>query len=262
MAGPGCRRVLDQLQGASAAVAAWEPDLLAARVSDYDPRWLDELCLAGELTWLRLVPPPGEDPDQRGAGPSKATPVSLVYRDDLPWLLAAVRGEASPPVPAAGAVAEIVEAIAEHGACFAGELVDLTRRLPTEIEEALWEAVARGLLTSDGFAAIRAAVPGRTSGPAPTGARSAGSGGVGAWPAGAPGAGRWSAAPRLWTVVTAPTGSTATTWPRPSPTSCSPGGVWCSTTSRPTRARPCAGGSSSGRCVAWRTAARSAAGGS
>jgi ATP-dependent Lhr-like helicase len=59
----------------------------------------------------------------------------------------------------------VVEAIAEHGACFVGELVDLTRRLPTEVEEALWEAVARGLVTSDGFAAIRAVSRGERRAP-------------------------------------------------------------------------------------------------
>ncbi len=151
----GLSVVLAQLQGASAAVAGWEPDVLARRVQDYEPRWLDELCLAGELTWLRLSPPSSADPDRRGGAPSKATPVSLVYREDLRWLLAAVRGPESPPVPSRGAVAEVIEAIEQRGACFASELVAHTGRLPSDVEDALWEAVARGLVTSDGFAAIR-----------------------------------------------------------------------------------------------------------
>ncbi len=151
----GLATVLSQLQGASAAVAGWESEVLASRVEDYDPRWLDELCLTGELTWLRLAPPVVADPQRRGGAPSKATPVSLVYRDDLRWLLAAMRGPDSPPVPELGAVSEIVEAIERHGASFAGELVDRTGRMPTEVEDALWEAAARGLVTSDGFAAIR-----------------------------------------------------------------------------------------------------------
>jgi ATP-dependent Lhr-like helicase len=151
----GLGAVLEQLQGASAAVAAWEPDLLARRVADYEPAWLDERCLAGELSWLRLVPPTLDDPDKRGGGPSKATPVSLAFRGDLPWLLAAVRGADPAPVPAAGAVAEIVAVLAARGACFAAELAEHTGRLATEIEGAVWEAVARGLITSDGFDAIR-----------------------------------------------------------------------------------------------------------
>ncbi len=157
----GLRAVLEQLQGSSVAVAAWEPDVLARRVADYQPAWLDDLCLSGELTWLRLSPPTLEDPDRRGGAPSRATPVSLAYRDDLAWLLEAVRGPQAPPVPSAGAVAEIVEVLAERGASFAAELAERTGRLPTEIEDALWEAVARGLVTSDGFAAIRAVSAGQ-----------------------------------------------------------------------------------------------------
>ncbi len=157
----GLSVVLGQLQGASAAVAAWEPDVLAARIEDYDPRWLDELCLEGELRWLRLQPPAQSDPDKRASAPSRATPVSLVYREDLRWLLAASRGPDAEPTPSRGAVAEVVDAIRSHGACFAGELVELTGRMPTEVEAALWEAVARGLVTSDGFSAIRALSEGR-----------------------------------------------------------------------------------------------------
>ncbi|MGI9577408.1 MAG: Lhr family helicase, partial [Microthrixaceae bacterium] len=157
VSGPaGLSVVLGQLQGASASLAAWEPDVLAARVSDYDQRWLDELCMAGELCWLRLTPPQLADPEQRGSGPSRATPVSLVFREDLEWMVEAVRGAEQPESPAAGAVTEILEAIDSRGACFAGELAELTGRMPAEIEDALWQAAARGLLSSDGFAAIRA----------------------------------------------------------------------------------------------------------
>ena len=151
----GLGTVLEQLQGASTAAAAWEPDVLSRRVADYRPEWLDERCLAGELTWLRLAPPALADPDRARGATSKATPVSLAFRTDVGWLLAAVRGPDAPPIPAAGAVTEILEVLAERGACFAGELAERTGRLPIEIEGALWEAVARGLVTSDGFAAIR-----------------------------------------------------------------------------------------------------------
>ncbi len=151
----GLGTVLEQLQGAAVAAAAWEPHVLARRIADYRPAWLDERCLAGELAWLRLAPPTLLDPDKRGGATSKATPVSLVFRPDLAWLLAAVRGPGVPPVPAAGAVREILDVLAARGACFAGELAERTGRLPVEIDGALWEAVARGLITSDGFGAIR-----------------------------------------------------------------------------------------------------------
>ena len=96
---------------------------------------------------------------------TRTTPVSLVLRADLPWLLAAHRGETAPPVPACGAVAEVVEVLTTRGACFAGELAHATGRLLTDIEAALWEGMARGLLASDGFEPVRAVASGRRHAP-------------------------------------------------------------------------------------------------
>ncbi len=151
----GLARVIEQLQGWEAAVASWEPDLLGSRVRGYQPSWIDRLCHDGEIQWLRLSPPTLDDPDRRGSGPSKATPVGLVFRDDLPWLLHAVRGEQRPATPTAGPIAEIAEALDRNGARFLTELAADTRRLTTDIESALWDGVARGLFTADGFEAVR-----------------------------------------------------------------------------------------------------------
>jgi ATP-dependent Lhr-like helicase len=49
----------------------------------------------------------------------------------------------------------VIEALRERGALFPPDLATLTGRLPAEIEEALWDGVARGLVTADGFRAIR-----------------------------------------------------------------------------------------------------------
>jgi ATP-dependent helicase Lhr and Lhr-like helicase len=166
----GVRQVVEQLQGYEAAVAAWEPQLLATRVEGYRPAMLDRLCHDGEVTWLRLsLPQPSTD---RRASPSKATPVSLAFRDDLAWLLQAARmesdgSEAEPEVPTVGATAEVVEALAAKGARFLSELAADTGRLATDIEGALWDGVARGLLTADGFAAIRSLVEPRRRPPSP-----------------------------------------------------------------------------------------------
>ena len=53
----GVREAVTQLQGFEAPASSWEHELLAARVTDYGPAWLDELCLAGEVAWARLAPP-------------------------------------------------------------------------------------------------------------------------------------------------------------------------------------------------------------
>jgi ATP-dependent Lhr-like helicase len=83
-----------------------------------------------------------------------------VLRSDLGWLLEATRDGIEPTPPSVGATAEIIEVLRRRGACFAVELAEATRRLPDDVERALWDGVSRGLLTSDGFAAIRARVTG------------------------------------------------------------------------------------------------------
>ncbi len=155
----GVRSVVEQLQGYEAGVASWEPHLLGPRVADYRTGMLDRLCHDGEVTWLRLSP--GTAAGDRRAGPSKATPVTLAFRADVGWLLQSRRpGDAEPEVPAVGATAEVVAALRAKGARFLSELVADTGRLATDVEQALWDGVARGLLTADGFAAIRALVEG------------------------------------------------------------------------------------------------------
>jgi ATP-dependent Lhr-like helicase len=151
----GLLAALDQLQGWEAGAVAWEPELLAKRMRTYRAELLDQLCHAGQLVWLRLTPRPRDDADAPVGQPSKATPISVVFRADLSWLLAAARGGQEPPEPSVGATAEILQALRERGASFASELEVATRRMPEDVERGLWDGVARGLLTADGFGAIR-----------------------------------------------------------------------------------------------------------
>ena len=153
----GVLAVIEQLQGFEVATGAWEKSVLAARVQDYRPDWLDELCMSGHVAWGRLSVR-DTDPDaapRRGGAPSKATPITLVLRDDLPWLLHTARGDQRPAEPAAGRTADVLEALAANGALFRTDLTRLTGRLPDDVDDALWDAVARGLVTADGFRAVR-----------------------------------------------------------------------------------------------------------
>jgi ATP-dependent Lhr-like helicase len=170
--GPGTQRqgrigvldVVDQLQGFEIPAGAWEDDILSARVEGYEHRWLEDLCLAGELVWGRLAIRPSDSltGGRRGAStPSRATPVTFARREDLPWLLAAVRGDAVPEEPVHGASREVLEALRTHGAMFHSELRTVTGRLPVEVEEGLWDLVARGLVTADGFQAVRSLLSAR-----------------------------------------------------------------------------------------------------
>jgi ATP-dependent Lhr-like helicase len=158
----GLVAVLEQLQGFEAAAAAWEPELFSHRLRWYEPGWLDGLCHAGQVAWLRLSP---RESDGLVA-PSKVTPTAVVLRCDLPWLLAAVRSpeEALPAVN--GATGEVLQVLRERGASFASDLSSATRRLATDVERALWDGVARGLIMCDGFAAVRGLLNGHHRPPA------------------------------------------------------------------------------------------------
>jgi ATP-dependent helicase Lhr and Lhr-like helicase len=155
----GLLRVLDQLQGLEVPAGDWEAHVLPARVRGYDPRWLDELCLAGEVAWGRLTPRAERDPDvphRRGtATPSQSTPLALMVREDLPWLLRAVRTGDGPVEPIVGASADVLSALRSGGALFRSELPLATGRLPAEVDEGLWDLVARGIVTADAFSAVR-----------------------------------------------------------------------------------------------------------
>jgi ATP-dependent Lhr-like helicase len=160
----GLIAVLEQLQGFEAAVATWETELFSRRIRNYQSGWLDALCHAGEVAWLRLTPRACNDPTATSAAaPSKATPTAVVLRADLTWLLAAARvGEETPP-SVDGVTAEVLGFLRARGASFATDLAAATRRPPEAVERALWDGVARGLVMCDGFAAIRALVGVRRS---------------------------------------------------------------------------------------------------
>ncbi|HUI02518.1 MAG TPA: hypothetical protein VLZ77_03170, partial [Acidimicrobiales bacterium] len=171
---PGTRRhgragvlaVVDQLQGFEIPAGAWEESILPVRVEGYQHRWLEDLCHAGELVWGRLslrAADPDAAPRRGSATPSRATPVTFALREDLPWLLRAARGDAEPAEPAHGAAREVLDALRRQGAMFHAELRNTTGRLPVEVEEGLWDLVARGLVTADGFQAVRALLSARQS---------------------------------------------------------------------------------------------------
>ncbi len=159
----GLVAALEQLQGFEAAAVSWESELFARRVRHYDEAWLDRLCHNGDVAWLRLTPRTVDDADTPPAAPSKATPIAVVFRTDLAWLLVAARADTAPCEPSVGATAECLEILRQRGACFATDLGTATRRLPDDIERGLWDGVARGLVMSDGFGAIRARVSGSRS---------------------------------------------------------------------------------------------------
>ena len=165
----GLLQVIQQLQGCEVSAAAWERDVLGARMAKYDPEMLDQLCLSGEVMWGRLSPHPAFDvrnggeerePANRRARrvrPTRVAPVALFLREDLEWLLPPGGHPAGPDMPALSHPARaVLDALQRRGASFLRELVQETGRLTSEVEDGLWELVAAGLVTADGFDNLRA----------------------------------------------------------------------------------------------------------
>jgi len=153
----GLAAVIDILDGFELAAGAWESEVLPARVADYDPLWLDALCLSGEIAWGRLSPPPAATAGSgHKSGPIRTTPLALFRRE---------RGEvwrAIQPEPSAErlvlshAGSTVLATLDARGASFFGDLVNATGLLRTEVEKGLGELVSWGLVVSDSFAGLRA----------------------------------------------------------------------------------------------------------
>ncbi|HTJ93551.1 MAG TPA: DEAD/DEAH box helicase [Pararobbsia sp.] len=142
--------VIAQLEGYEGAASAWETELLPARLGDYAPQWLDELCRTGKVVWTRFEVPVHAS----SGGPVRATPIVLIERCHLSAWNALPHLASMPQMSARGERA--FAALAQHGAMFFEELLAQTRLLPTELEEALGELVSTGIVNSDGFAGLRA----------------------------------------------------------------------------------------------------------
>jgi len=148
----GLHAVLSQLCGFEAPVAAWESEILPARVRGYDSRMLDEAIRAGRFVWLRLTPKRSTAP--RLAGTLRTTPVSLVARSELQaWL--AVAGPDDGLQVSSGA-RQVLEHIEQRGAAFFDDIVSARGLLRSQVENALDELAAAGLVTCDSFVGLRA----------------------------------------------------------------------------------------------------------
>src|SRR5881296_2061354 len=77
----GLGAVLELLDGYEVPAGAWEADVLPARLGEYDPLWLDGLCLSGEIAWGRLSPAASSNGGGHKSGPIRTTPVALFRRD-------------------------------------------------------------------------------------------------------------------------------------------------------------------------------------
>jgi ATP-dependent Lhr-like helicase len=162
MEGPeSVRAIIEQLEGFEAPAAAWEGELLPSRLVEYDPSWLDALCLSGEVVWARLTPPlrTGSDNDRpRGGAPVRNTPIALLRRKNF-GLWSSVFPSSSSNLKEAdfSTTTQVVFAyLSSRGASFFTDIVENTNLLRSQVEESLAELVANGVVVSDSFSGLRA----------------------------------------------------------------------------------------------------------
>jgi ATP-dependent Lhr-like helicase len=179
----GLAKAVSLLEGYEAPAASWEQVLFPARLRPYLPELLDRACWSGEVVWGRLslrsgktVPGP-----RRGAGsthaqleleprvtangrpatPGRNASITFLRRGELDWMLAAARphsqaGEVDElPADLSHPARAVAESLGKRGASFFQELISSTRRLPAEVEDALWELLAHGLVTADAVENLR-----------------------------------------------------------------------------------------------------------
>jgi ATP-dependent Lhr-like helicase len=154
----GLSAVLDLLDGYEVAAGAWESDVLPARLMNYDPLWLDGLCLSGEIGWGRLTATRNAEGGARNrkVGPVRSTPIAL-FRRDRGAIWRAGNPDIDPAaLPLSSTGKALLAAFDQRGALFFGDLVNATGLLRTEVEKGLGELVAWGLVSSDSFAGLRA----------------------------------------------------------------------------------------------------------
>src|SRR6266508_652820 len=148
----GLQSVLEQLDGCELPLAAWESAVLATRVADYDPEWLDRLCFSGRIGWARLSAP--QNPNTRASAPLRTSPVALYQRENLRhWL---VLSPATSEMELSVTARTLFDTLADGGALFFSELVRRSGLLPSQVEEALSQLAGLGLVTSDSFDGLRA----------------------------------------------------------------------------------------------------------
>ncbi|MDB6009005.1 MAG: box helicase domain protein [Gammaproteobacteria bacterium] len=144
--------ILGQLEGFEAPASAWETEILPNRISEYEPAWLDEQCLAGRYVWTRLARRKSDS--ERNAAPVRGTPIVLLARRNTRvWSSLTGAVDSDNLSTRAQIVADYIRV---HGASFFDEIADGASLLPTQAEEALAELVALGIVNSDSFGGLRA----------------------------------------------------------------------------------------------------------
>jgi ATP-dependent Lhr-like helicase len=164
----GLLEVLRQLQGFEIPANAWERQILPQRLRDYDAAHLDHLCLTGAVGWGRLSPHPATLEATAGGNrrvvPTSVAPLTFFLRDESDWMTSAHYPQPNAIERCLSPIAgEVFAYLQSRGASFFTDIVRGTGKLKAEVETGLWELVAAGVATADGFDNLRTLIAPRQS---------------------------------------------------------------------------------------------------
>jgi ATP-dependent Lhr-like helicase len=162
----GVLDALRKLEGFEAPAIEWERTLLPQRVANYDPRALDTLCMAGVVGWGRISPHPAFLSPEGGAPrrviPTSMAPITFFLREDAHWMDGCLRTRELPEAALAACLSllalRVRAQLEQAGAAFAADLARQSGAPLAELHNALWELVAAGLVTADGYDSLRSLI--------------------------------------------------------------------------------------------------------
>ena len=185
----GLLQALSQLEGFEAPAVEWERTLLPARIANYDPRWLDALCLSGAVGWGRVSPHPawavGEGSAPRRVIPTNAAPITFFVRESSDWLPHALADhsvdEATLALALSADAIAVRAVLRQRGACFSNDLQRMLSLTRQQTQHALWELATAGLASADGFDQLRGMMDPRRKSAASTDSKRAARTTAGRW---------------------------------------------------------------------------------
>lgn len=162
----GLLEALRGLEGFEAPAVEWERSLLPQRVANYDPQWLDTLTLTGVIGWGRISPHPAfaamESGGPKRIVPTGMAPITFFLREEALWMDLCLAQREIPEMNLTTSLSDLANRarsyLSERGAMFPGDLARALSASASDVSRALWELVAAGLVTADGFDSLRVLV--------------------------------------------------------------------------------------------------------
>ncbi|MFT4113278.1 DEAD/DEAH box helicase [Silvibacterium sp.] len=159
----GLLEAIRGLEGFEAPAVEWERSIFPQRVANYDPRWLDALTLTGVVGWGRISPHPAfatvDGGGPRRIVPTGMAPITFFLREEALWMDLCLQQRQIPEANLEACLSPLANrlrsCLGDRGAMFPAELARLSGAPGEETALALWELVAAGLVTADGFDSLR-----------------------------------------------------------------------------------------------------------